>query len=481
MRTTFAFTALVASLTAVFALPAGEGFIGKTTVKAPTGQNVTIEGKDVILWFKTGDKAIEDSVQAALDFVKRTPEDDSVNVIKNAQFTAVVVKNVGDENVDAFNAMDEIETVEEVAAIKSFEVKQTNSTWGLQRISNKAGASGNPRDETFTYTFENASLGAGVDIYVVDTGVRTTHAVFTGRATQGANFSNDATNTDGDGHGTHTAGTAGGAKFGVAQGANIIAVKVLGSDGTGSSSDTIAGMSWVIDQHNKRKTEPGFVGSLMSMSWGLTGTATTVNNAVLEASKAGIHVSVAAGNSGADACGSTPAMVGGAKSAVVTVGSININNQVSTFSNIGTCVDIYAPGEQILSAWNTGDTIVNFLSGTSMACPHVSGVMAVLMAQDPAGLGQNPAALKTKLLGTALVNAFTGNVNGSANLLLSNGVSGNLSVRSPKNAKKWVVESTDLPGEKRTITGDAANWAKDFTKDLTARWNLHSTDSPLRF
>jgi cerevisin len=478
MRTTFAIAALVASFSAVLALPAGEGFIGKQGVNAiPTTGKVTTDGKDVILWFNTGDDKIDDSVKAALEYVKRSPEDDSVNVIKNDAFTCVVLKNVEEDNMAAFNAMDSIATVEEVVDIQSYVTVQTESTWGLQRISNAAGASGNPAAETFTYTFDDATLGAGVDIYVVDTGVHTTHAAFQGRATQGFAFTN-ATAGDGDGHGTHTAGTAAAAKFGVAQGANIIAVKVLGDDGTGSSSNTIEGMSWVIENHKKRKTDPNFVGSLMSMSWGLNGIAATVNKAVLAAINSGIHVSVAAGNDGADACGSTPALNGGANSAVVTVGSINITNQVSSFSNTGTCVDVYAPGETILSTWNTGDTIINYLSGTSMACPHVSGVMAYLMAQDPAGLGQNPAALKAKLLETARKGAFTGDTAGSANLLLSNGASGNISARSQK---RWVVENGDLPSGKRMMTGGPANWAKDIKKTLEQRWSVHSTDSPLRF
>jgi cerevisin len=478
MRTTFAIAALLASFSAVLALPAGEGFIGKKGVSSvPSSGDVTTDGKDVILWFKAGDEAIEESIKAALAYVKRTPEDDSVNVLQNDGFTAIVMKGVQDDNLAAFNAMDSIATVEEVVEIQSYVTTQTDAAWGLQRISSVAGASGDPFAETFTYTYDDPKLGAGVDIYVVDTGVRTTHAAFQGRASQGFTF-NETLKEDGDGHGTHTAGTAAGAKFGVAQGANIIAVKVLGDDGTGSTGNTIAGMDWVIKNHKKRKAEPDFVGSLMSMSWGLAGISKSVNDAVLIASELGIHVSVAAGNDGVDACGSTPALNGGANSAVVTVGSIGINNNVSSFSNTGTCVDIYAPGETILSTWNTGDTIVNYLSGTSMACPHVSGVMAYLMAQDPAGLGQNPAALKAKLLSTALKGAFTGATNGGANLLLSNGAGGNVSARSQK---KWVVETGDLPGAKRMMTGSPAQWAKDIKKKIEQRWTVHSTDSPLRF
>ena len=468
MRTTFAFTALVASLSAAIAAPVSEGFIGKNAINSPPkSQNTTTDGQDVILWFKAGDATIQDSIKAALDYVQRTPEDDSVNVVQNAAFTAIIMKGVNEENIDAFNAMDAIEIVEQDVEIESY-ATQSQSTWGLQRISNDAGAAGSPQGRNFTYSFqgEASALGAGVDVYMVDTGIRASHAVFQGRAVQGFPPNNA---NDGDGHGTHTAGTVAGAQFGVAQGANLIAVKVLGDDGKGSASTFIDGISWAINNHDARKSQPGFLGSVMSMSLGISSRVDSVNRAVSGALSRGVHVSIAAGNDfGKDACTTTPALLGGSNSAAVTVGALNIQNKIAAFSNIGTCVDIYAPGEQILSAWNTGDTIINFLSGTSMACPHVSGVMATLIAQDPTALGQNPAALKAKLLSIARKNAFTGNTGGSANLLLSNGVDG----KAPAQ-----------PQQKRTVTGDLTTWAQDnkIIKSLGARWTVHSTDSLLRF
>ena len=380
--------------------------------------------------------------------------------MSNSVFKGVRVQTTL-ECKQALEKLDFVDLVEESVEVTS-SVTQTSAPWGLQRISNDAGASGSPQGEDFTYTFDDATLGDGVDIYIIDTGVRDTHAAFQGRAVQG--FTAFASSTDGDGHGTHVAGTAAGAKFGVAQKANIFAVKVLGDGGSGSSSDTIAGMDWVINNHDQRKTQPGFVGSIMSMSWGLQGTAASVDQVILGASKAGIHVSVAAGNDGADACGTTPAHLGGANSDVVTVGSVNIQNEVSSFSNIGECVDIYGPGEQILSTWNTGDNVINFLSGTSMATPGNTGVMAYLMAQDPAGLGQNPAALKAKLLATARQNEISGNLGGSKNLLLSNGVDGGVAAKA-----------------KRTATGSPAAWAKRVVNSFEKRWSLHSSEATLRF
>ncbi|KZM26356.1 Cerevisin [Ascochyta rabiei] len=464
MRTTFAITGLLTLASTVFA--AGEGFIGNTPSKFG---NHSTETKEYIITFMRNETAQFRGVKKYLEELEIQDNDgDVVKWESTNDRIKVMVFAICDTHAQYLaKNYPEVNIVEEKVSVQSFGQKSA-APWGLQRISSDAGASGSPQSQDFTYSFSDENLGAGVDIYVIDTGVRTSHAVFTGRGTQG--FSATGSSVDGDGHGTHVAGTAGGAKFGVAQGANIIAVKVLGDDGSGSSSDTIAGMDWVISNHEKRKTQPGFVGSIMSMSWGLQGTANSVDEVIASASEAGIHVSVAAGNDGTDACGSTPAHLGGSNSNVVTVGSVNIDNEVSTFSNIGKCVDIYAPGEQILSAWSTGDNIINFLSGTSMACPHTTGVMATLIAADPTGLGQNPAALKKKLLETARTSKVSGNLGGSANLLLSNGVNGSPAARLVKN---YVVpERSGSP---------AARAAQKVNNGDLERWVVVSDDSPLRF
>lgn len=473
MRTTFAFTAALASWTAaVAAVPHGkdEGFIGQQT---SAGHNNSATSEFVVLHSPNQDFDLNKTMR-----ILGIENDPNVKVKYLEEVKGAIFSGVGLHCKEALNAMAEIDLVEEKVDVQTFVTQKTGSPWGLQRISNAAGASGSPQGQDFTYSFDEAgNLGEGVDIYVVDTGVRTSNAVFTNkRATQGFTAFDAA--TDGDGHGTHVAGTAAGAKFGVAQGANIIAVKVLGDDGSGTSSSTIEGMNYVMSRHKERKGQDGFKGSIMSMSWGLQGTAAAVDQVILQASQAGIHVSVAAGNDGADACQSTPSHNGGANSAVVSVGAVNINNEVSEFSNIGSCVDVYAPGEQILSSWNTGDNIINFLSGTSMACPHVSGVMAYLIAQDVENLGQNPTALKAKLLEVARDGAITGNTGGGASKLLSNGVDGGVSAK--RLMKNWVVPSHDTE-EKRSVTGSPASWARDLVNNLDKRWSLHSTDSPLRY
>jgi cerevisin len=468
MRTTFAISSLLAiCATALAAASPQDGFIGLNSSNSVMEHG--LEEKEFIIMFEKDEHPDYEElmVRAGMKLSKNA----TMKKWSNELFVGMAVHTNG-HCLDAFKAMPEVAYVEEKAVIKSFVEQKAGAPWGLQRISNEAGASGSPQSQDFTYSFEDASLGAGVDIYVLDTGVRTTHAVFTGRGSQG--FTATGSAVDGDGHGTHCAGTAAGAKFGVAQGANIIAVKVLGDDGSGSSSDTISGIDFVINNHNKRKADPNFVGSIMSMSWGLQGTARAVDDVIVSASEAGIHVSVAAGNDGADACGSTPAQLGGANSNVVTVGSVNIQNGVSTFSNVGKCVDIFAPGEQILSSWSTGDNIINFLSGTSMACPHTTGAMAALMAQDKAGLGQNPAALKKKLLETARKDIIVGSTSGSPNLLLSNGVDGGVPTAAQRLLKKFVV-----PDRSGSVAARAARAVNDLND--VRRWVVHSEDSPTRF
>ena len=464
MRTTFAISSLLAvCATALAGATPQDGYIAKQSL---IPSNHSQETKEFIVSFRR-DEPLPRGTQELLQAVQLGKA--SIKFQTNNPIVNAMVIDMCEDHAAAFKTMREVRNVEEKVVIKSFVEQKSGAPWGLQRISSDAGATGSPQGQDFTYSFDDASLGAGVDIYVLDTGVRTTHAVFTGRGTQG--FTATGSEVDGDGHGTHCAGTAGGAKFGVAQGANIIAVKVLGDDGSGSSSDTIAGMDFVINNHMKRKNQPGFVGSIMSMSWGLQGTARAVNDMIEGASEAGIHVSVAAGNDGADACGSTPAQLGGSNSNVVTVGAVNIKNEVSSFSNIGKCVDIFAPGEQILSSWSTGDNIINFLSGTSMACPHTTGVMAVLMAQDAAGLGQNPAALKKKLLETARTGEIVGSTSGSPDLMLSNGVNGDAAARLVKN---YVVP--DRSGSPAARAADVIN-----NLDNSKRWVVHSEDSPVRF
>lgn len=217
--------------------------------------------------------------------------------------------------------------------------------------------------------------GKNVDVYVVDTGIRVTHKDFGGRARNGIDFSGDGL-ADGYGHGTHCAGTVGGKTYGIAREALIWNVKVLNNRGYGQIINVIKGLQYATAQHKRRKAKA----SVISMSLG-GGQSNALNKAVKTAWDNGLVVVVAAGNSNADACKFSPAMAGG-KGNVISVGATTIEDKVAQFSNYGKCVDIYAPGSVIYSCGHRSDTDERVLSGTSMACPHVAGVMAALLEKN---------------------------------------------------------------------------------------------------
>jgi cerevisin len=274
-----------------------------------------------------------------------------------------------------------------------------NAPWGLQRISTAAAVGGNAQAMDYTYSFANSGLGKGADIYVIDTGVYTRHNVFNGRATMA--WSYDGNMTDLDGHGTHVSGTAAGNLLGVASNANIFGVKALDSDGGGWSSNVIAGIDFVVQQHDARKAnQPEFTGSVMSMSLASGSPVQAITTAIDAAISAGVHTVVAAGNDDKDACKSSPASSGGTHGAAITVGSVGMSAERSSFSNYGDCVDVYAPGENVISAWIGAPDMVNDLSGTSMATPHVTGIVAYAMGNQT--LANDPALMKEWVRMTAL-------------------------------------------------------------------------------
>lgn len=356
---------------------------------------------------------------AVLSRLDLSPDHQDVRyTFENAGFHGFVA-SMKPHCLGALDSMTDILHVEKRVTASSRDTVRAASPWGLQRISSTSDMSGNSQTLDYDYTYNDTRLGSGADIYVLDTGIYTSNKVFGGRARMGWSFEPDS--TDHDGHGTHVSSTAAGDVFGVASGANLIGVKVLGDDGSGDSSNTIAGIDYVIQMHETRKLEDGFVGSIMSMSWGLDAQSPAIQTAIMSAIGQGIHVSIAAGNAGGDACSTSPSMGGGSNSAAIVVGSIDETSSISSFSNTGPCVDLYAPGENILSAWIGAPNVVQYLSGTSMACPHVTGVMAYLMASDPA-LAASPAALKSQLLSMALTDMVHGKaVVGDSFRLVSNG------------------------------------------------------------
>ena len=243
--------------------------------------------------------------------------------------------------------------------------------WGLTRIDQRTEVG-----RTGSFSWRNVDDdGAGVDVYVIDSGVTITHNDFEGRAKHGftAGTISEEGSKDLNGHGTHVAGTVGGATYGVAKNANIIAVKVLNEEGVGSIADIIDGIEFALADFR----EKGSRKAVINMSLGSSGFSLLLQLATMEAINAGIHVVVAAGNDFDDACDYTPASVADA----ITVAASNDRDDVTSFSNFGACVDIFAPGEDIWSASSTGGNARLSLSGTSMAAPHVAGALARLLSR----------------------------------------------------------------------------------------------------
>ncbi|KAJ6258818.1 Cerevisin [Drechslerella dactyloides] len=304
-------------------------------------------------------------------------------------------------------------------------IEQSTAPWGLQRVSSADTVALDGRKDTaltFKYRFDQAS-GAGVDVYMLDTGINVDQVDFGGRAQM--KFSVDGTTTDAQGHGSHTAGTVGSRTFGVAKNVNLIGVKVLQDDGSGSIAGIVQGIDFVISSHRSRSNDPEFKGSVISMSLGGDGLPQSMFNVLQKATSAGIHVSVAAGNENQDACNTSPAGFS-QQLPIISVGATDVNDARASFSNFGKCVDIHAPGVDIVSTFNKGPSSTATLQGTSMACPAVSGIIADLLVSNPS-LRTDPAGMKKLLLSKALNGVIRAgqNVPSGGQVLLNNGFPGN--------------------------------------------------------
>jgi subtilisin family serine protease len=278
---------------------------------------------------------------------------------------------------------------------------QTGATWGLDRIDQRD----RPTDGNYNYT----PTGSGVNAYIIDTGIRRTHAQFGGRAFVGYDAIGDGQNSnDCNGHGTHVAGTVGSSTYGVAKNVRLYAVRVLGCTGSGSNSGVVAGIDWVAGNHVKP--------AVANMSLG-GGASTATDDAVQRAINAGVTMVVAAGNDNQNACNYSPARAANA----ITVGSTTSSDARSSFSNFGTCLDIFAPGSSITSAWHTSDTATNTISGTSMASPHVAGVAALYLQGNTAA---SPSTVRNEIVNASSTSKLTGIGTGSPNRLLYSLLSG---------------------------------------------------------
>jgi len=270
-------------------------------------------------------------------------------------------------------------------------------SWGVDRIDQR----NLPLNNSYSYS----NNGSGVTAYIIDTGIRTSHTDFGGRAVWGTNTTGDGTDTDCNGHGTHVAGTVGGTKYGVAKGVTLVAVKVLDCSGSGSFSGVVAGIDWVTAQHAAGQL------AVANMSLGAQGTDSATEDAVRTSIGDGVVYAIASGNSSANACNYTPARV----TEAITVNATTSTDARASFSNYGSCTDIFAPGQSITSDWNTSNSATNTISGTSMATPHVTGAAALVLAANPVA---SPATVAVTLSQNATAGKVTNAGSGSPNRLL---------------------------------------------------------------
>lgn len=318
-----------------------------------------------------------------------------------------VAVTLPDTAVEALSRRPEVMLIEKDQEISIYDIQQ-DATWGLDRIDQPSL----PLNAQYVFSNDGtyASGAKRVDAYIIDTGILSTHVEFAKRVGTGFTWIQDRRGTtDCNGHGTHVAGIVGGTVYGVAKGVMLVPVRVLDCRGSGTVSGVVAGIDWVAKHH-----QPG-VPAVANMSLGgqlSSALDTAVTNLVTD----GVVVMVAAGNSNTDACFTSPAST----SVALTVGATTAEDSRASYSNYGRCLDLFAPGSSITSAWVTNNRSVNTISGTSMAAPHVTGVAALVLSQYPTATVSD---VTTKILAAATPDKLSNAGAESPNRLLYSRVS----------------------------------------------------------